>query len=144
MGVSSDGVTPVAKIEMTGLDDYIKKLTQLGVSVEGTIKRAAYPAAGMVIEALKAACPADTGSMRDSMALVRYTNQNGYVYTQVVFEGYDEKGVANALKANVIESGSSKQRKQPFIRPTVNRVKAQAEAMIASEFEKIVEEKMNQ
>ena len=134
----------MAKIEMTGLDEYIKKLTSLGANIEGTIKRAAYPAAGMVIEAIKAACPANTGDMRDSMALVKYTNANGFVYTQVVFEGYDRNGVPNALKANAIESGTSKQRKQPFIRPAVNRVKPQAEAMIAEEFEKIVEEKMNQ
>ena len=39
----------MAKIKMEGLDDYIKQLTELGESVEGSIKRAVYPAAGMVI-----------------------------------------------------------------------------------------------
>lgn len=132
----------MAKIEMEGLDEYMKKLSDLGASVEGSIKRAVYPAAGMVIEAIKANTPVDTGGLRDSAALRTFRNDNGYVYTQVTFEGYDERGHPNPVKARVLESGSSTRKKQPFIRPTVNQVKAQAEAMIAAEFEKICEEKM--
>lgn len=134
----------MAKIEMQGLDDYMKRLNDLGVSVEGSIKRAVYPAAGMVIEAIKANTPVDTGGLRDSAALRTFKNDNGYVYTQVTFDGYDERGHPNPVKARVIESGSSTRQKHPFIRPAVNRVKAQAEAMMAAEFEKICEEKMNQ
>ena len=132
----------LAKIEMQGLDEYMKKLSDLGASVEGSIKRAVYPAAGMVIEAIKANTPLDTGGLRDSAALRTFKNDNGYVYTQVTFDGYDERGHPNPVKARVIESGSSTRQKHPFIRPAVNRVKAQAEAMIAAEFEKICEEKM--
>lgn len=134
----------MAKIEMQGLDDYMKRLNDLGVSVEGSIKRAVYPAAGMVIEAIKANTPTDgtAGGLRDSAALRTFKNDNGFVYTQVTFDGYDERGHPNPVKARVLESGSSTRQKHPFIRPAVNRVKAQAEAMIAAEFEKICEEKM--
>jgi HK97 gp10 family phage protein len=128
---------------MEGLDEYMKKLTDLGASVEGSIKRAVYPAAGMVIEAIKANTPVDTGGLRDSAALRTFKNEDGYVFTQVTFEGYDEKGHPNPVKARVLESGSSTRKKHPFIRPAVNRVKAQAEGMIAAEFVKICEEKMN-
>ena len=60
----------MATIKMEGLDEYIKKLNDLGASVEGSIKRAVYPAAGMVIEAIKANTPVDTGGLRDSAALL--------------------------------------------------------------------------
>lgn len=135
----------MAKIEMQGLDEYMKKLSDLGASVEGSIKRAVYPAAGMVIEAIKANTPSDgaANGLRESAALRTFKNDNGFVYTQVTFEGYDERGHPNPVKARVLESGSSTRQKHPFIRPAVNRVKAQAEGMIAAEFEKICEEKMN-
>ena len=128
---------------MTGLDDYIKKLTSMGARVEGVCKRAVYPAAGMVIDAIKANTPVDTGGLRNSMALEQFVNESGYIYTQVVFDGYDENGHPNPVKARVLESGSSTRQKHPFIRPAVNRVKLAAETMIAAEFEKICDEKMN-
>ena len=133
----------MAKIEMEGLDEYMKKLTDLGASVEGSIKRAVYPAAGMVIEAIKANTPVDTGGLRDSAALRTFRNDAGYVYTQVTFDGYDERGNPNPVKARVLESGSSTRQKHPFIRPAVNRVKLAAEFMIEQEFVKICEEKMS-
>lgn len=133
----------MATIKLQGMDEYVRKLTKLGDNVEGSIKRAVYPAAGMVIEEIKNNCPVDSGDLRDSMALIHFENKDGYVYTQVVFDGYDRKGVPNALKANVLESGSSTRQKHPFIRQAVNRVKLAAEAIIANEFDKICNEKMN-
>ena len=133
----------MAKIQMEGLDDYMKRLKDLGASVEGSIKRAVYPAAGMVIEAIKANTPVDTGGLRNSAALRTFQNENGFVYTEVTFEGYDERGHPNPVKARVLESGSSTRQKHPFIRPAVNRVKLAAEFMIEQEFVKICEEKMN-
>ena len=132
----------VAKFEAQGLDEYISKLKALGANIEGSCKRAVYPAAGMVIEAIKANTPTDTGGLRDSMALKTFVNENGYVYTQIAFDGYDERGHPNPVKARVLESGSSTRQKHPFIRPALNQVKARAEAMIAAEFNKICEEKM--
>lgn len=133
----------MAKIKFEGLDEYIAKLSKLGVDVEGTIKRAVYPAAGMVIEEIKANTPVNTGGLRDSAALTTYRNDDGYIYTEVVFDGYDENGHPNPVKARVLESGSSTRQKHPFIRPAVNRVMRAAEFMIETEFNKICEEKMN-
>ena len=86
-------------------------------------KYAIYPAAGEVLEALKAATPRDPGDLRDSEILTRFVTDEGQVYTAVVFDGYDRNGVPNSLKARAIESGTSRMKKQPFIRPTVNRMK---------------------
>ena len=132
----------MAKINFDGLDEYVAKITKLGVNVEGMCKRAVYPAAGLVIEAIKQNTPVNTGGLRDSAALTTYRNDDGYIYTEVVFDGYDENGHPNPVKARVLESGSSTRQKHPFIRPAVNRVKLAAEAMIAAEFDKICEEKM--
>lgn len=142
MGFSDCGVIRVAKIEFDGLAEYMAKLAEIGANIEGTIKQAVYPAAGMVIEEIKRSCPVDSGDLRDSMALVRFENENGYVYTKVVFDGYDSKGVPNALKANVLESGSSTRRKHPFIRPAVNRIKAAATAEIERQLNDIITRKM--
>jgi len=46
--------------------------------------------------------------------------------TKIGFDGYDRKGVPNALKARAMESGTSTQPKRPFVRPAVNRVKKKA------------------
>ena len=51
---------------------------------------------------------------------------NGNFNAKIGFDGYDSKGVANQLKARVIESGTSKKQKHPFVRPAVNATKKQA------------------
>ena len=134
----------MATIKFDGLDEYMAKLRDLGVNIEGTIKAAVYPAAGMVIEAIKENCPVDSGDLRESMALVKYQNENGFVFTKVVFDGYDSKGVPNALKANVLESGSSTRQKHPFIRPAVNRIKAAATIEIERQLNDIITRKMQE
>lgn len=51
---------------------------------------------------------------------------SGNTNTKIGFSGYDRKGVANVVKARAMESGTSRQRKQPFIRPAVNSKKEKA------------------
>lgn len=132
----------MAKIEMTGLDDYVKKLASLGANIEGVCKRAVYPAAGILIEEIKRSTPVDTGALRDSLILTPYRNEDGYIYTKVEFFGYDENGRPNPLKANVLESGSSRQPKRPFVRPAVNRVKGACMIEIEKNFNAILYEMM--
>ena len=133
----------MATIEFQGLDDYIKKLNAVGANVEGICKQAVYPAAGMVIEEIKRNTPVNTGGLRDSAALEKFDNDNGYVYTQVTFNGYDENGHPNPVKARVLESGSSTRRKQPFIRPALDRVKSAAEEEIERNFNDIIDKMVN-
>ena len=113
----------MAKISMEGLYQYEKLLAKLGADTVKMAKYAIYPAAGEVLDALKAATPMDTGDLRDSEILTRFVTDEGQVYTAVVFDGYDRNGVPNSLKARAIESGTSRMKKKPFIRPTVNRMK---------------------
>lgn len=132
----------MAKIEFKGIEEYSKKLAQLGAAAEGVCKYAVYDAAGMVIEAIKDNTPEDTGDMKNSLKLSNFRNDNGYIYTKVFFDGYDRKGVPNALKANAIESGTSRMPKHPFVRPAVNRVKKAAEFSIETALNKKLEELM--
>jgi len=113
----------MAKIEFPGFDEYAKQLKALGKDIEGICKYAVYDAAGMVADAVKANTPVDSGDLQNSIGLSRFRNDDGYINTKLVFEGYDSKGVPNALKARALESGTSKRPKHPFIRPAVNQVK---------------------
>lgn len=122
----------MAKMTFDGLYKYEQQLAELGQSVDRMAKYAIYPAAGEVIDALKAATPVDTGDLRDSEVLTRFETTEGAVYTAIAFTGYDRKGVPNVIKARVIESGSSTHPKRPFIRPTVNRMRQQVIDKIAS------------
>ena len=132
----------MAKIEFKGIQEYADKLAKLGASAEGLCKYAVYDAAGMVADAIKENTPSKTGDLKDSIALTHFRNDGGFIYTKVVFDGYDRKGVPNALKANVIESGSSTHPKKPFIRPAVNRVKKAAEFSIETALNRKLEELM--
>lgn len=115
----------MAKFMAGGLYQYEKLLAELGQDVDKMAKYAVYPAAGQMLDALKAATPRDTGDLRDSEILTKFVTEEGQVYTTIVFDGYDKNGVPNSLKARAIESGTSRMRKRPFIRPTVNRMKQQ-------------------
>ncbi len=130
----------MAKIEFDGFEDYRKQILKLGTSIEGVIKYAVYDAAGMVADSIKANTPIESGALQNSIALTGFRNEDGYIYTKVVFDGYDGRGVPNALKARVLESGSSKRKKHPFIRPALNRVKSAAEFSIENK----LNEKMNE
>jgi len=132
----------MAKITFEGFEEYRKQLEKLGASVEGIIKYACYDAAGMVADAVKAATPVDSGDLQSSIGLTPYRNEDGYIYTKVVFDGYDRKGAPNSVKARVLESGSSTRPKHPFIRPAVNRVKSAAEFSIEMKLDEKLKELM--
>ena len=130
----------MAKIEFQGLEEYRARIVDLGINVEGICKYAVYPGADIVINAIKENTPVDTGSLRDSAKLYKFKDDNGYIHTGVYFEGYDEKGTPNPIKARVLESGTSTRRKRPFIRPAVKCVEKAAEfAMEVALNEKINE-----
>lgn len=132
----------MAKITIKGIDEYSKKLAALGAGAEGVCKYAVYEGAAIVADAIRERIPVDSGDLKKSMALTVMRNENGFVYTKVTFAGYDQRGVPNAIKAAVLESGSSTRQKRPFIRPAVNASKAQAEAAMAEALERKINQIM--
>jgi len=139
----------VAKIEFQGFEEYRSRLLDLGANIEGVCKYASYDAADIVITAIKENTPVDTksksggGDLRDCVALYNFQNENGYIHTGVYFPGYDRDGVPNAVKARVLESGSSTRPKHPFIRKAVDSVKKAAIFSMDAALNKKLDELMN-
>lgn len=86
-----------------------------------------------------------SGSLLEALGFTKVRrDEDGFLNSKVGFgdPDYDPKGVANLLKARVMESGSSTIRKRPFVRPAVLAKKKEAvEAMnrvINEEIKKIM------
>lgn len=125
-----------------GLEKYQARLAKLGAAADGICKAAVYEGAAIIADAVRANTPADTGDLRDSIGLSKMKNENGYINTKLGFDGYDRKGVPNALKAAAIESGTSKMKKKPFVRPTVLANADRAEARMAQVVEEMIKNTM--
>lgn len=137
----------MAKITWDGANDFRERLMTLDVGIYGIAKYAIYPAAGMLADALYNACPKDSGDLADSISIAKFKNDGGYIYTQISFRGYDEKGQPNSVKARVLESGRSDvwggdNYKHPFVRHTVEKMKRRCIAEIGRNFEKKIKEIM--
>ena len=123
----------MAKISFPGFESYEKALRELGADAEKICKAAVYDGAAIVADAIRASYYSQPHSYSEhgnevikSMTLSKIRNDDGYVNTKVGFVGYDSEGTATAIIARTLESGNSHQKKKPFIRPAVNRVKQAA------------------
>lgn len=140
----------MARMAFKAGEDFMLKLSRLEAGGEDIAKRAVYAGAGIVADKVRANLEANlsgseqsTGALVDSLGITPITqDRDGWISAKVGFDGYDEKGVPNQLKARVMESGTSKIKKRPFVRPAVNATKKPAvEAMqrvIDEETEKIM------
>lgn len=75
----------------------------------------------------------------EGLGLSPMQNDNGYINTKLGFDGYNKiktkrwpNGQPNVMIARSLESGSSAMHKNPFVRPTVYRVKNAAEKKMAN------------
>lgn len=104
-------------------------------------KRVVYAGAKVAADAIKKSTPIDTGDLADSVGITDITKDDkGNHSAKVGFGGYDSKGVANAVKANSIEAGTSKIPKRPFVRPATNQVRKQIQKAMKEETEKQIKE----
>jgi len=132
-------------LQFEGLSAFAEQLKRLGdkSTVDAVMKPTLYEGAGIYADALRKAAEAhvDTGDMVDSITLSQMKEGDGW-YTSLGFAGYDSKGVANAIKAAVIESGTSTRPKHPFIRPALKAAKENAEAAMSAKMQEIIENMM--
>lgn len=138
----------MATMTIRGMDEYARKLSQLGQASVPIAKKAVYAGASIVADEVKKRLEANlddpsyvgkkseggiksdasTGDLLESFGIAPIgTDKNGNTNTKIGFDGYDSKGVPNALKARSMESGTSTLRKRPFVRPAVNAVKSKAQ-----------------
>jgi phage protein, HK97 gp10 family len=141
-----------------GLDEYARKLDRLGAQAPQIAKKAVYAGAnvlankvrenlegnlqdlsyvgkqstgGRITRLLKRNRP--TGDLLASFGIAPISaDDRGNTNTKIGFEGYDHRGIPNALKARAMESGTSELRKRPFVRPAVNAVKGRAQQEMSS------------
>lgn len=151
------------KFECDGIGDVIAKLGGLNNHTYDILKATLYEPAGILADEIrkhldphykpkkitriyddgmfreKRVTYERTGSLADSITIARMTAENGKVSTAVVFAGYDEKGVPNAIKAAALESGTSRgQGKTPFIAPAIKAARKRASEVMQRNFEEEV------
>ncbi|MDF2820187.1 MAG: HK97-like phage protein [Clostridiales bacterium] len=119
----------MAKMTIRGTSEFELKLSKLAdlEITKDVVYAGAQPVANEIRKRLKANLEdseESTGDLLDSLGIAPPdVDMQGNVNTKVGFDGYDEKGTPNQLKARVMESGSITHKKKPFIRPAVNATK---------------------
>lgn len=139
----------MAKMTINAGEAYAKKLDQLGRNAPAIAKKVvmagANPVADEIRKNLEANLhdPAFVGKGDGGLFGMKTTTPSGDLIksfgiappgpdskgntnTKIGFEGYDSKGVPNALKARAMESGTSTLKKRPFVRPAVAKMKGKA------------------
>lgn len=124
----------MAKMAIRGIEEYAMKLSRLGADAPKIAKKVVMAGADPVADEIRrnlqknlSGSQYSTGDLLDSFGVAPPdVDRNGNTNTKIGFEGYDRKGVPNALKARAMESGTSTQPKKPFVRPAVNKMKKKA------------------
>jgi len=137
----------MAKMTIKGTDQLELQLSKLGNMstkiAKDVVMAGAQPVADEIRKGLEnnlAGSKYSKGDLLDSLGIAPPGVDNqGNVNTKIGFDGYDSNGVANQLKARVMESGSSKQQKKPFVRPAVNRSKNRALEAMQKKFDEKIE-----
>ena len=136
----------MAKFKFEGIEKYTASLEKIGgKNAEKVLKQAVYPGAGIVADAVRrnAEQYRDTGDLLKSLTLTQMRNDDGYVNTLLMFSGYDSKGHPNPLKANALESGTSRgQKATHFISNAVKSVRQKAIDEMSKTLDKKIEEIM--
>ena len=113
-------------------EEYAIKLSQLAAADQREIAgRAIHDGADIVADEARGRLNGvikgpSTGALAASLGIAKMQETADGYNVKIGFDGYDSKGVPNLLKARVMESGSSKQKKRPFMRPAVNATKGAA------------------
>jgi len=113
-------------------DEFALALSRLSTQSDEIAKKAIYEGAKVVADKIKSNLEGILSSEASGDMLASFgvtpieRDSDGNWNTKLGFDGYDSKGVPNQLKARVLESGSSKQQKKPFMRPAVNATKRAA------------------
>lgn len=143
----------MAKMTVTGTDQYSKAIQQMYNTAKGSIKKAVYLGAKEIADAcaenirnlpttegygteenpLRSLRPEEKDGLMNSFGLSKMRDENGWIYTKAGFSGYNDvstykfpNGQPNLLIARAVESGTSFRVKHPFIRPAVNQSKKKA------------------
>lgn len=133
----------MARMRINAGEEYALKLENFGRDAPEIAKKVVYAGANPVADAIRENLiknlkdPSYAGTGTGSTKLNKYTgdlldsfgvtpaseDSKGNTNVKIGFAGYDRKGVPNALKARAMESGTSRLKKRPFVRPAVNKTR---------------------
>lgn len=124
----------MAKMSSKGISNITRELQKLKRDTKQMAKEILYVGAGEIADSVRdslrkslSGSPYSTGDLESSFGISPMReNSDGSIDVSIGFSGYDRKGVPNQLKARVMESGTSRQPKNPFFKrgTSKGRVKA--------------------
>lgn len=151
----------MASIEMRGLDEYTRKISELSQAAKDqVIGPAIYEGAAIVAEAVQreiSAIPTDTGwgsperplhglqprqkaALHNSFGISKMRDDDGYRNVKLGFDGYNTirtkrwpKGQPNAMIARSLERGTSWLKPYKFMKKAVQASKAKAIGVMQTE-----------
>jgi len=137
----------MAKIMLRGTDELVLKLSRLESGSSEIAKKAIYKGAGIMADQIKSnlqrnlsGSDASTGDLAGSLGITTMKqSDDGNWNVRIGFDGYDRNGVPNQLKARAMESGTSKQRKKPFVRPAISQARERAKQTMQEVIEEEIE-----
>lgn len=140
----------MAKIMLTGVDELTLKLSNLETGSDEIAKKAIYKGAGVMADQIRsnleknlAGSETSTGDLIDSLGVSPIKEDRaGNWNAKVGFDGYDRNGTPNALKARVMESGTSTHQKRPFVRPAINQARNKAKDAMREVIDKEIDKVM--
>ena len=157
------------KLEATGIDEFAKMLGKLGNEAESIAAQSLYEGAGIMANALKSAIasiptenwhrvepgvnpirsatPAEKRQIQEAVGIAKFDKNGSEVNTAISLNGSGYmmhkkkryKGVAIALVARSINSGSSYRAKYPFVRMARAAAKGPAEAAMVDKAEELID-----
>ena len=102
----------MARFTLTGSNELIARLQQLGDGVETAGKAILEAGAAVVVKACRASIGRNelvkTGAMLDSVASSRVKEDRDGAYVEITLRGKDKRGVRNAEKGFILNYGSSR------------------------------------
>lgn len=139
----------MARITFKGMEEYEKKLSLFSRDTEQICGAAIYEGASIVADEIKAgirSLPRKTGvtqkGLEEGFGISKLREDNGFYNVKLGFAGYNANGEPNVMMARIMESGTSKVPKHPFVRPAVNRAKAAAQDKMAAVLDEEIEKRM--
>lgn len=120
----------MADIELTGVDEILNKLQQIGTNISRLENKALKNAAEPVLEDAKATNTFNdkSGKLRKGLKISNIKNKEG---TKYIFVGVDKGDNSKIFYGKFLEFGTSKMSARPFLQPAYEKNKDNIQQTIA-------------
>ncbi|AKA72342.1 HK97-gp10 family putative phage morphogenesis protein [Clostridium scatologenes] len=118
----------MANIELTGVDEILNKLQEIGANVGRLENKALKNAAEPVLEDSKANVPVRTGKLKKGLKITNVKKKEEIKYILV---GVDKGDNSEIFYGKFIEFGTSKRSAHPFLQPAYEKNKNTIKEIIA-------------